>query len=102
MQFIKEKILSATESASGVIHARATSHNINIGFVIAILIGLVGIGSVYAATLPPEKSQLQVCQESYMKATNEIVKYNSENPKYKIPLPNYDCNNQVASLISSG
>ena len=38
-----------------------------------------------------EENQMQMCQKSFMKATNEIVQYNIDNPKYKIELPKYNC-----------
>lgn len=38
-----------------------------------------------------EENQMKMCQESFMKATNEIVQYNIDNPKYKIELPKYNC-----------
>lgn len=39
-----------------------------------------------------EKTTLQICQESYMASTNVLYKYNEENPRYKVKLPEYDCN----------
>lgn len=65
---------------------------INITF---LLVVSIPCAIVYA--LVDTRTPLQLCQESYMKATNEISTYNIENPKYKLTLPVYDCNDEVTS-----
>lgn len=61
--------------------------------ILAIVITL--IGAIVSAFASGGKTSLQICQESYMKSSNEIVRYNEENPSYKISLPQYDCNSIV-------
>lgn len=43
------------------------------------------------------KTELQICQESYMKSTNAVQRYNEENPEWKVELPKYNCNVQTFS-----
>lgn len=54
-----------------------------------IMVGICGWGTTNGEE---EKTPLQECQETYMKSTNVLYKYNEENPKYKVKLPEYDCN----------
>lgn len=37
------------------------------------------------------ENSFKLCQASYMKATNEIIKYNDDNQDYNIELPKYNC-----------
>lgn len=57
-------------------------------YLIVIIASFLVFAWIYASNT---QTPLQVCQESYMKATNEISQYNMENPKYKLALPIYDC-----------
>lgn len=83
---LKEKILSEIKNTNGTITRVMTSHNINMVWV-ASFVAL----SILTYAFAWEKSAMQMCQESFMKATNSIARYNEENPKYPIPEPVYNC-----------
>lgn len=88
----KEKLLSSIENTNGTISKKMTSHNINF----FILIGVVILSSftymVFGNNFEDwQKKQLIKCQNEFMSATNDVVKYNETNPSYKVPLPVYDC-----------
>ncbi len=54
------------------------------------VIGLSSIifASIYAYNSP---SSFEICNQSYVRATNAIESYNKENPNYKTALPIYNC-----------
>lgn len=59
----------------------------NILFFSVIAIWAIWIFSAFADS----KTELQKCQESYMKAQNELFRYNEDNPEYKVWVPLYNC-----------
>lgn len=61
-----------------------------------ITISLCIIGITYFA-FADSKTPLQECQEAYMLATNELYRYNENHSRYKVSLPEYDCNTWTAS-----
>lgn len=90
----KEEIISSQENPNGTKSAVATSRNINFVYGLFVVVGAIIAYSVYAWG----ETELQMCQQSYMKATNEIQRYNEENPNYQIPLPEYNCNSIITTM----
>lgn len=95
-RFAKETIISSKQNTNGTISVKSTAKRINILFFLSLVVG----GSVVYGFYP-EKDSLLLCQESYIKATNEIVRYNENNPNYPISLPEYNCN-KLINLMQSG
>ena len=89
----KEKLLSSIDNVNGTVSKVYTAKNYNFLYGIAVIIGWSIVYSVFGL----EDSPLILCQQSYMKATNEIVRYNEENPEYAIQLPIYNCNDIISS-----
>ncbi len=65
-----------------------------------ITISLCIIGITYFA-FADSKTPLQECQEAYMLATNELYRYNENHSRYKVSLPEYDCNETKISATGS-
>lgn len=63
-----------------------------------VLIGSIGIWATVSALWD---SPLEVCQKSYMKSTNEITRYNEDNPDYTVSLPEYNCNTLTSTWTHS-
>lgn len=95
---ITEKLISSIDNANGTTSKKYTAHNYNILYIgIVLFLSISTYGILYW-----KGNALQMCQESYMKATNEIVRYNEDNPDYIIPLPEYNCNEVLLQLNASG
>lgn len=93
----KEKLLSSIENLNGTTSARYTTRNMNAMFALLIIGGAIIARVVYWTDTP-----LQMCQQSYMKATNEISQYNEDNPDYKIPFPIYNCTSSLLQKNATG
>ena len=94
----KEKLLSSIDNVNGTVSKVYTAKNYNVLYGIVVLFG----GSVIYSVFGLEDSPLILCQQSYMKATNEIVRYNEENPDYKIQLPVYNCTETLLQKNATG
>lgn len=92
-KFFEEHLIKE-EVRNWVVYRQYTSKKYNSIFGLILVGGLlIFCLSVFAN----DKTPLQVCQESYMKATNELMIYNEENPSHKVTLPEYNCNIWTAS-----
>lgn len=94
---INEDIISSKTNDNGTTSVKYTARRINILFFLSLIVGASVVYGFY-----PEKDSLLLCQESYIKATNEIVRYNENNPNYPISLPEYNCNKLINLISSSG
>lgn len=95
---IKEKLLSSINNANGTVSKVYTSHNYNLAYIAVVLL----FGWLIVASASEGRTSLQLCQESYIKSTNEIVRYNEDNPDYKVKLPVYNCTETLPQMNASG
>lgn len=95
-KFAKETIISSKQNPNWTTSVKATAHRINLLFLVSLVIGWGIIYSLYWG-----ETELIMCQEEFMKATNSIYRHNEAYPKYPSPLPTYDCN-KLISWTSSG
>ena len=55
--------------------------------VIAVsFMAMVGAYSLFAG-----ENSFEVCQSNYAQATEDIMEYNTNNPKYLLQMPKYNC-----------
>lgn len=90
---LNEKLISEIVNENGTISRKYTANRINLMFVLSVIIPV----SIVISIVYWRENPLQLCQNSYMKATNEITRYNEDNPKYTISLPKYNCNDIIST-----
>lgn len=96
--FAKETVISSKENPNGTTSVKATAHRINLLFLISLVIGW---GIIYSLYVYWGETELIMCQQNFMEATNSVYRHNETYPNYKLPLPTYDCN-KLISWTSSG